>query len=299
MNEGFKAQIHLNDLPFDAVIQCLQQLGLYLVDSVLVGVPPDLQKALSPKQSATILRCTGGDRPASNMETGDYPISLKNAVTATAFDINQWPGVVAGEVRRRLGMSDENQIPADLWGLIGQCAWLDPEFVYQTAYRIEDAIRHRTLLRHNEFMTMCISPNTIWLLFALTGGHEEPKGTQKIRPRASKEQPVDIQAVNAASKNALNNLAKIGSMLGLGAGEWAGLWDQWLLLESQKALSSGWTGELKEALLSLPLHRSRLPHNDQEAKDSPKVKMNAIRLGRNNWNQQTPQWFREWNRMKG
>jgi len=72
---------------------------------------------------------------------------------------------------------------------------------------------------------------------------------------------------------------------------WAGLWDQWVLLEAYQVWRVDWTlAPLREVLQALPLHQART-HGSTAIETS-------IDIASPSWSTHIEYWFIEWNRME-
>ena len=142
----------------------------------------------------------------------------------------------------------------------------------------------------------------------MTSGYEGQRGCsgqilewgldliQLLPSQETKAHPLDEYIAKSKIPLVLHRLATIGNFLGL-CTRWAGIWDQWLLLEARKALPPGLKGPLHEALERLPLYISRQTQTEQKVTGATQPEKNTTQLERVDWEQNVPLWFREWNRM--
>lgn len=110
------------------------------------------------------------------------------------------------------------------------------------------------------------------------------------RPRRAFPTPIPTRAWKVMRK-----LEEVGKRLALVPG-WAGVWDQWLLLEASRAWSLTGQGALGQAVRQLPLEQMYAVHTSStmEEQESHEEKETPILLEKPGWSDTMPAWFGAW-----
>ncbi len=330
-NEGKIPIIDFTSLPVSGTITLLRTIGQHLLTCVLKGLQPDLLEQLNQDQARLLVTHLGRTpRPsrqfyAHKSWTSSLPARVRDHVLRLLRQDKRFPFaqsvemMISGqlstasfvartgdELSYALELPEGYHFPADLWGILGRYAWDDLQFRHHIVEVLERELRSRTLFsaalkpqennepRDHPFPTMHLTPQLFWLLISMAVSTIHFKRSYRILPARRR------------IRKALLLLQKEGLRQGL-MPEWAGLWDQWVLLEA----ATHWNMEqlsddLQQVLAELPLALFRARSirlsednmgglikaiNQTQGEQRPQ----KVAIAQKNWADRMPGWFAQWN----
>ena len=193
-----------------------------------------------------------------------------------------WIGGVGGRVARAIGLDSSQLFPDIAWPLVAELAWHHLDVQHRVAGWIHEYLHTRTFILPGERSLAQLSLKTFWVLIALSAA------TQSNLPRrASQEERWHYTAAS--------HLQEIAQRQAL-TPDWAGFWDQWVLLKALQAWQpKGTTLDVRffHALLALPLVRLAAPElsNKLLQEQQGLAPGTAIKLATPEWKEEMPKWF--------
>lgn len=164
---------------------------------------------------------------------------IEHLAAQRAFDPNAWRALFQRSIRVQVGTPEAPVLPVEVWLLIGDLCFQNPQIHEDLARRISAFLRTSVLGWMLDSPPLKTSPLTLWLMLAMS----------LERVYESRGQSPKIDRVK---KHSLRALTSTG---------WAGFWDQWLLVKYERTLSSSVTtstSEINEAMRQLAiLHPQR------------------------------------------
>jgi hypothetical protein len=290
-------RLDLESLPLHELAVWLRDTLIELVDDVLCRQMPNVQPKLSPFVINAILT-----KPDVAEGVAAFASLYEQLLKVESLPEATWRAVTEREIARLIGTPDFKGLPTPLWKLLGTYAWRDLDFQVQVAEKIETEIARRTLFQVGQFQTMLIAPKTCWLLLALACAHTLHSRTSLGKAGMTVRSGLAsallfrgkrsiMERLRPDERRVLELLQAKGEQFGLRP-EWAGLWDQWLLLEAYRYWGTDWMPtNVRDALHALPLHQLR-PGNTHT--DS----LGAVSIAHPSWAEQLERWFIEWNHME-
>lgn len=282
MSERCDLLPQLDRLPHQEIVQFLRALGLQLLKDVLAWRKPKIDHYIGYEQIELFKSMEFAPIPP----IGPYSRVVEDVIRRRITLIT-WEQKAAAELNHILGLTGKYLVPDDFWSVLGKRAWLDLEFRGQIAFLMESYLRQRTLFtlnKMNDQPIISLDPSTLWFLIALTGP-------------ASKGQPRrlfgGVFQRSAARNKIIHHLQSIGEQICF-KGNWAGLWDQWILIEAANAWSvSGIPSSLVKSIRNFPL---ACPDQGQEtgANTAPAPKESQVDISKPQWYWETPIWFKPW-----
>lgn len=292
-------------IPMDAGVALLQRLALRLLDLLLAKetAPATLATWLSDADlrllngpSSGQLRRNAYAQLPSNDRWGvlrlrlgtfwrrlrgrplryDYSRSLGDAARGRSAP---WLARIQAQIEseRRLGGIGATSIPRDWWSLVGERAWRDPDFQHAVSRRVHAYLHQRMLFQRGELPAPHFAPQSFWLLIALTANGKQ-KGWQSWLGRG-RWRAERLQLLRTLAQ------AEVGRL------QWAGIWDQWLVIETTQR----WPGctrslpaTLHAALAALPL-LAQLPEAFQFARQQDEAA--DLPLATVDWQKDLPSWL--------
>jgi len=119
-------------------------------------------------------------------------------------------------LERTLGTGSAEAIPADLVALVAVAAWGDLTFQHELATKLRTYLRQSVLFTQRDKALVLLSPNTFWILLALT-----PIPTVFSFAWLTRDYWL--------ARWAARHLQQAATQHGLAAAGWAGFWDQWVI----------------------------------------------------------------------
>jgi len=265
-NPTTSMQDHLIDftnLPIKETITILRRLGMGLLDELFEGPnepgkrlkarpQPDLLKFLSKEEIQTlaqsqiwkVIRKRPLQRIPKNMRE-QLSRALRKMVsksTAGKMSAHQWQIAANNRIALALGGTAGDALPDDLWPVVAEAAWCDPNFRISMAMIVSEWLCSMRLLVPFQLPMVRMSHRTFWVLIALA--KVKPL---KIRKWFSKEERAAIRIGRRLQEEA-----------GLQAmtNEWADFWDQWIIYLASQRWPSGFKQldtRLCKAISALPL----------------------------------------------
>ena len=288
-----KTTFDFTELPIEEIVKLFQSIGLWLVQAVLYRQQPEIVDWFESEHA---------DLVVSRIATGSYHVSFGKTIQGAIqgnVPMTIWSTQILNEIKYKLGLHPDNRIPANFWELIGERAWNDIRFGYTISHLIETELRQRTLLAIGEFDTICLSPQTFWLLLVLAKPYKASMQTPNSRGNLIQRLQGLFQRVflQTEREKVVKKLQQEGEIQGLTPG-WATLWDQWILLEALAQWGDeACSNRLKQTLRNLPL-MSYQPTQPDPIHLGEEQQTSLIRISDPNWEEFMPRWFREWGQIK-
>ncbi len=286
-------------MPMAETVQLLRQVGAGLIDAIAEQRPAALSRLIEPRQVPLLLPFAGrrqsvpfdrdtlgawvrqlGWRIARPWRriwsppdlAGHLSVSSLHALYA-GYPEEDWRALVQHWMGRALGGVAPDWLAASFWPLAGELAWNESVFQAGCSRTLISALSRRVLFSPDGPPLPQIAPRTFWALIAIA-----PVGRIPLRPFGLRRHRVSA---------GLQRLRKQSAVLAQ-APEWAGLWDQWLIVEALRVWPgvAGYTPRpLREAVLALPL-RPLLEPGANAAADR-----GAPPLAAPGWDTQIPPWI--------
>lgn len=198
-------------------------------------------------------------------------------VRSSTRHLNEWSADLSVRITQELNLDPVFHLPPALWQIAGERAWLDNAFRMELAFWVEKTFARRVLFRvaendqERDMRTVTFSPNTFWMLLAITCACS----------------PIDGLRVPKRTIEAFCRIVE-DKQLGRAPG-YATLWDQWLLLEAvywlrQKRVRI--PTSIRQAVALLPLRHLDTQYTGPESD-----------LAAPDWQQNIPDWFSNWFKM--
>jgi hypothetical protein len=162
-------------------------------------------------------------------------------------------------LERTLEAVSSQHIPADLWPLLAERAWHDLSFQHEMATWLQTHLRQTVIFTERDKILALLSPNTFWVLLALT-----PIPTALSRTWFTR--------AYWQTRWAAQRLQRMAAQQVLAAEQWANFWDQWVLLAAKTACPDAveqCNPALYKALISLPIFQFTAAPAPQQAQDAP------------------------------
>lgn len=276
-------------LPVTELVNGLRAAGLALIGAAL-GTPP-------PRPPSDWLP-TGGPALLAAFRDPPQPppdsfARLSNDVVHGRQTTAQWQSGLIAAARRAAGLNDGYALPSGGWEALGRWAWGGPAFQRDAVALLEAKLRANVLFVGGDWSTLrqptlSLSPQTIWLLLALAAPHRIAPRPSWLR-RLMAEARAALVALRARrwpwprrrddSELASAMFVELGRRHGLVPG-WAGVWDQWLLLQAVRRWPGDDAGPVRAAIAALPLAGPPRP--------------GGLSLARPHWSNECPAWFQTW-----
>lgn len=132
----------------------------------------------------------------------------------------------------------------EMWCLAGQAAWLGPDFQHPINRILDQRLRSEVLLKGGRPPRVFISPRTIWALLALAS-------LQPVAGRINRKMDSQLRKLRLP-------LGELAQQIAMGT-DWAGFWDQWLLIRALPLVRVRFPDHevpLLHALKDLPLRKA-------------------------------------------
>jgi hypothetical protein len=255
--------INFNALPVKEMILLLRRLGMYLLEELLgeQGVAgkelseepqPELWKLLTYREIKTLAQAQVW-KVKWNWKTGLIPANMRDDLRRALKKLipktidgkiksRQWEVGICNRLALALGGTAGNILPDELWLAAAGAAWCDPNFQFSVAMKLINWLRNTRLMVPYEHPEPRLSPNTFWVLIALTqikpleaGYFFSPKERAAVRVQRRFQEEANLRIM---------------------VNEWAGFWDQWVIRLASQRWPSGFRQmdtRLCKALLALPL----------------------------------------------
>ncbi len=182
-----------------------------------------------------------------NLQEGVRHLRQRRLVRAKAA-LRRWPPrlhltILLNRLEGRLGPLVPPTIPDELLLLTAERAWRDLRFQEEIAVLLYRHLRQSVLMTQLDKVLAIFSPNTFWILVALT-------------PPPTASGLAQLRWSHWLERWTVRRLRNLATRRALGATEWAGFWDQWLLwsaLNQSPEAADRLTPMLYNALLGLPI----------------------------------------------
>jgi hypothetical protein len=255
--------INFNALPVKEMIVILRRLGMHLLEELLgeQGVPgkglseepqPELWKLLSPQEIKTLAQAQVW-KVKRNWKTGRIPANMRDDLRRALKKLapktiegkikpGQWEVGICNRLALALGGTAGGILPDELWPAAAGAAWCDPNFQFSAALKLINWLRNTRLMVPFDHPEPRLSPNTFWVLIALT----------QIKPLKAGYFFSRKERASVRVQRRFQEEANLRIMVN----EWAGFWDQWLIRLACQRWPSGFRQmdtRLCKALLALPL----------------------------------------------
>ena len=255
--------LNFTGLPVKEMILLLRRLGMHLLEELLgeQGVPgkelseepqPELWKLLSSREIKTLAQAQVW-KVKWNWKTGLIPANMRDDLRRALKKLipktidgkikpGQWEVGICNRLALALGGTAGGILPDELWLAAAGAAWCDPNFQFSVAMKLINWLRKTRLMVPYEPPEPRLSPNTFWVLIALT----------QIKPLKvgyffSRKERAAVRVQRRFQEEA---------NLRIMVNEWAGFWDQWVIRLASQRWPSGFCQmdtRLCKALLALPL----------------------------------------------
>lgn len=283
-------KLDLTQLPLSQTVTMLRGLGRRLFSAALAASPPPSLPALLADQNDMLgaqwqayrarrrhrQSIVGGSQPAivrarifiaralRRAAADSYERTLADTLSGRLAE-PAWRARLEDEFERQLGLTVPPFAPDPFWPLLSLAAWNDLGFQHALALELWEYLRPRTLCIPRDIGRAFWSPNTFWALIDLTA-----PGSLRRRQHLVFDAGQRLRI--EAQRQAL-------------VGEWAGFWDQWLLLRAR----TFWPQDagpslLRQAVEALPLSETQPAGRDQKTGSPPP-------LARAGWLQEAPSWY--------
>lgn len=271
------------------LVDCLRALGEELLKDVLEPIAKGSRSQHRPPffelLGARYAQLFGELESGSTRPPGKYSDTVVSTIQC-AKPLTWWDGQAALVIRRLVGLDRGYNVPERLWPQLGESAWGSLSFRRRVSELMEATLRQRVLFVLEgkiELPEFALDVRTLWLLIAL-GAAAVDRGLLD-----------GFRSDRVRVHNAVSKLGAIGLRLGLAA-RWAGVWDQWVLLEAARS----WPSDRRPAELTLAIELLPLLRLQQAsaapgaAVIRPALGKDAVELACDGWVQQIPAWFGAW-----
>lgn len=293
--------LDLNTVPLRAAATMLRRISEPLIDGLARGERPaplsqiitwpeaQLLLAYAQRQNAIPLRWgvlrlwlwqTGwqiSQRWRRDWQPPDLTQHLSHAARRSlqhGVSVPRWELIAAHWLDRRVGGVSARWLAQPFWTLAGTLAWSDAHTQAETARTLLATLQRRVLFEPDAPSLPLLVPQTCWTLIALAEIGRPSRWHLPLRRRRTVA--------------ALRRLQHIATLHALAPG-WAGLWDQWVLLEALRLWPGALdrcTAQLRTALLALPLREQLgLPPV------TPSAALPPVALAAAGWEQHIPSWL--------
>lgn len=289
-------RLDLAQLPLPETVTMLRGLGRRLFSAALAAAPPPPLPALLADQNDMLgaqwqahrarrrhrQSIVGGSQPAivrarifiaralRRSPADSYERTLADALSGRLAE-PAWRARLEDEFERQLGLTVPPFAPDPFWPLLSLAAWNDLSFQHALALELWEYLRPRTLCIPRDIDHAFWSPNTFWALIDLTA-----PGSLTRRQRWSRNRRLAFDAGQRLRAEARRQAL---------VGEWAGFWDQWILLRARTFWpQDAGSSLLRQAVEALPLSETQPAVREHKAGSPPP-------LARAGWRGEAPSWY--------
>jgi len=242
--------INFSALPMAEIYLILRNLGGGLLEAVLHGRErPELSSFLLERDVLTFSKSKVWETPLHrrllqipkhlrvNLANGlKEPIS---SAWSGSLSAEQWRLRTRDRLAYALGASPFHILPDAFWPLATHMAWEDPMFCHQYAGLVVGILKKEPPLINGLVPHISFSPITFQVLILL----------------AANKQPFSISLSGQRALVRITNRLRQGSAMMVSENQWAGFWDQWLIVRALRY----WPEGAEELAPSLRRILARLP----------------------------------------